>query len=81
MLDGESMFVNLLTYCAPHLLYTIDYSTMYLLPDGLILAYSFEENFGFVYGEVIKKFPCDIHQSVVALASFKGDFTLINVLY
>uniref|UniRef100_A0A0D9VAC4 Uncharacterized protein n=1 Tax=Leersia perrieri TaxID=77586 RepID=A0A0D9VAC4_9ORYZ len=44
--------------------------------DGLILAYSFEESFGFVYGEdicseVIKKFPCDIHQSVVALASFK----------
>uniref|UniRef100_A0A0E0GWG1 Uncharacterized protein n=1 Tax=Oryza nivara TaxID=4536 RepID=A0A0E0GWG1_ORYNI len=42
-----------------------------VLDDGLILAYSFEENFGFVYGEVIKKFPCDIHQSVVALASFK----------
>jgi hypothetical protein len=44
-----------------------------VLDDGLILAYSFEENFGFVYGEVIKKFPCDIHQSVVALASFKGE--------
>ena len=59
---------------------------MYLLPDGMILANSFEETFGDLCGEdlwseINKKVPCDIHQSVVALASFKGDFTLINVLY
>ena len=63
-----------------------NYSTMHLLPDGMILANSFEETFGHLYGQgswcefTSESFPNNIRRSVVALTSWSGDFTLINVL-
>uniref|UniRef100_A0A0D9W199 Uncharacterized protein n=2 Tax=Leersia perrieri TaxID=77586 RepID=A0A0D9W199_9ORYZ len=43
-----------------------------VLDDGMILAYSFEKNFAFDSEDISKSFPCDIHQSVLALASLNA---------
>uniref|UniRef100_A0A0D3FR78 Uncharacterized protein n=1 Tax=Oryza barthii TaxID=65489 RepID=A0A0D3FR78_9ORYZ len=55
-----------------------NYSTMHLLPDGMILANSFEETFGHLYGQgswcefTSESFPNNIRRSVVALTSWSG---------
>ncbi len=55
---------------------------MYLSPDGMILVNTFEETFGDLRGEGVwsklsKKSCSNIDRSVVALASFSGEFANI----
>ena len=62
-----------------------NYCTMFLKPDDMVLANNFEEPFGDICGrgvwnELSETVAFSIHDNIVALASFNGDFTLLSFL-
>lgn len=58
---------------------------MYLEPDGMVLVNNFEDTFGNKYGEGVwtelsGTASSNIHENIVALASFNGELTSLYIV-
>ena len=75
------MICGFLLLCCP----TYKYCTMCFDPDDVILANNFEEPFSDIYGkgawsELSETVASNVHENIVAVASFSGDFTVLFFL-
>jgi len=78
MLPGESAVSTMPFMQMFTALPTYKYCALYLQPDGIVLAYTFEEPFGDIYdkgvwSELRGMAATNIQENIVALASFNGD--------
>jgi hypothetical protein len=58
---------------------------VYLEPDGMVLVNNFEDTFGNKYGEGVwtelsGTASSNIHENIVALASFNGELTSLYIV-